>query len=265
MSLRGSETTVAIFPGRNKKHHPGRFTPRVLASSRWYLTTFGMTLVVFALFIILNSLFINPVFAAGTKGTGQACDPLSDECLSGLKCQEALQDGGGMQAGNNYCFADKCPDSYYPEESPLPNSCIHKYGGAGSYDPSNPKADANGCVYNYESVNASFCQNGSSPNPSLGPEPAGLADLQGLVKRIIQLSVGAAFIALVVVLTIAGIKFLTSGGEAKPIQSASQAVTWALLGMLFLVIAWLVLQLIHAFTGIDVTKFCIGFTKCGGP
>jgi len=92
--------------------------------------------------------------------------------------------------------------------------------------------------------------------------PAGVAELENLVSRIISLSVAASGIALLVVLTIAGFKFLTSGGEPKAIQSASQAVTWALLGMLFLVIAWLVLQLIESITGVQVTKFCIELSGC---
>lgn len=96
----------------------------------------------------------------------------------------------------------------------------------------------------------------------LGPEPAGVNDLEKLFTQIVNISVGLAFVALVVVLLWAGFKFLTSGGETKALQSASQTVTWALLGMLFLVIAWLILQLIEAFTGVKVTQFCISFTGC---
>ncbi len=90
-------------------------------------------------------------------------------------------------------------------------------------------------------------------------EPAGLEKFQELFGRIVQISVGLAFVAMLVVLVYAAIRFLTSGGEPKSIQTASQAVTWALLGMLFMVLAWLVLKLIAAFTGVDVTKFCFGF------
>lgn len=89
--------------------------------------------------------------------------------------------------------------------------------------------------------------------------PAGLNQLQDLIQRIINISVGIAFIALTVMLVVAGIKYLTSGGEPKQLSSANNTVTWALLGMLFLVIAWLVLKLIQAFTGVQVTQFCIGF------
>ena len=93
-------------------------------------------------------------------------------------------------------------------------------------------------------------------------DPAGIPELEKLFSRIVALFVGFSFIALLVVLIIAGFRFLTSGGDAKALQSAKQAVVWALLGMLFLIIAWLVLLLIEAFTGVKVTKFCININGC---
>jgi len=89
----------------------------------------------------------------------------------------------------------------------------------------------------------------------MGPLPAGINELESLYKYFIQIIVGLSFVALVVVLVWAGIRFLTSGGEAKAIQAAGQTITWALLGILFLIIAWLILLLIKAFTGVDVTIF----------
>lgn len=83
----------------------------------------------------------------------------------------------------------------------------------------------------------------------MGPLPAGLTQFEELFKRFIQLSVGLSFVILVVVLVWAGIRYLTSGGEAKALQAATQTITWGLLGILFLIIAWLILQLIAAFTG----------------
>lgn len=96
-----------------------------------------------------------------------------------------------------------------------------------------------------------------------GPSPAGLAQIEQTFSNVISVIVGLGFITLVVLLVWAGIKYLTSGGEPKAIQSAHQTVTWAFLGILFLAIAWLILQLIEAFTGIKVTIFDIR-QLCGG-
>lgn len=93
----------------------------------------------------------------------------------------------------------------------------------------------------------------------MGPGPAGIQQIQELIQRLINLSVGAAFIILLIMLIYGGIKYLVSGGEAKVLASAGQTFTWAILGILFLVIAWLILLLIKAFTGVDVTQFCLGF------
>lgn len=87
----------------------------------------------------------------------------------------------------------------------------------------------------------------------MSPQPAaGVVQLQEVFLRIINISVALAFIAVTAVLFWAGIKYLTSGGDPKAIAAAHQAVTWAMLGALFLALAWLILLLIRAFTGVDV-------------
>ncbi len=99
-------------------------------------------------------------------------------------------------------------------------------------------------------------------------EPAGLILIEQIFGRIIELAVALGFIALFVMLVWAGIKYITSGGEQKAVQSAHQTITWALTGMLFMIIAWLVLQLIASFTGITVLKafdirvLCEGIKWC---
>lgn len=99
----------------------------------------------------------------------------------------------------------------------------------------------------------------------MNPSPAaGIIQIQELVTRIINISVPIAFMALTVWLIWSAIKlFITSGGEPKAIQQAWQSVTWAFSGIMFLVLAWLVLRLITAFTGVDVTTFCFGFPGAG--
>lgn len=97
----------------------------------------------------------------------------------------------------------------------------------------------------------------------MGPPPAGLDDIQQTIGRIISVIVGLGFIAMLVLVIWSGFKFLISGGEPKAIQAARQTLTWAFLGIVFMIIAWLVLQLVHIFTGIDVTVFNIK-ALCGG-
>ena len=99
--------------------------------------------------------------------------------------------------------------------------------------------------------------------------PAGLKQLQEMIQRLLGLAVELGFTLSLLFLVWGGIKFLVSGGESKAVQEASGIVTWALLGVLFLLIAFLILKVIGALTGVDVTQFCLGFpgstTACGNP
>lgn len=91
-------------------------------------------------------------------------------------------------------------------------------------------------------------------SPSLGDCPAGLNELENVFKNVVTVSVYLGFIALLVMLVIAGFKYITSSGDQKAISSAHNTAQWALMGLLFLAGAWLMLQLLAAFTGIEALK-----------
>lgn len=91
----------------------------------------------------------------------------------------------------------------------------------------------------------------------MGPDPAGLNEIEGVVSNVISVIVGLGFIAMLLLLIWSGFKFLVSGGEPKALQAARQTFIWAILGVVIMAVAWLVLQLIASFTGIHVTVFNI--------
>ncbi len=96
----------------------------------------------------------------------------------------------------------------------------------------------------------------------MGPDPAGLTELENIFGNLISVIVGLGFVAMMILLIMAGFKYLTSGGEPKAIQSAHHTLSWAILGVLLMIVAWVILQLTQAFTGIDVTMFNIK-SLCG--
>lgn len=98
----------------------------------------------------------------------------------------------------------------------------------------------------------------------MNPEPAGVKQLEEILVRLINLSVGLGFVAATIFLVWGGIKYLTSGGEPKSIQQANSTITWALLGILFLGLAWLILQLIEKVTGVSVTNLTLCSLFPGG-
>lgn len=89
--------------------------------------------------------------------------------------------------------------------------------------------------------------------------PAGVQQLQELIIRIISLSAGLIFVVVLIMLITTAIKYLVSGGDPKQLASANNSLTWTLLGGVFLVLVWVVLRLVEAFTGVTLTQFCIGF------
>lgn len=94
----------------------------------------------------------------------------------------------------------------------------------------------------------------TDPNPP-GECPAGLNELESIVGNVISVVVGLGFVAMLVLIVTAGFKYLTSGGEPKAIQAANQTFSWALLGVVFMAVAWVILQLIARITGLPVTIF----------
>lgn len=68
---------------------------------------------------------------------------------------------------------------------------------------------------------------------------------------------GLAGIALFIMLLIGGFKYLTAGGNPKNIEAAKMTLTYAILGVIATASVFLVLRLIEAFTGANVTNFVI--------
>lgn len=87
----------------------------------------------------------------------------------------------------------------------------------------------------------------------------GLFEFQNLIGDFIKISVGLAFMAVTVIIVVSGIRWMTSGGDQKKVAGAQAAITWAVGGIGFLVLAWIVLLIIQAVTGAQLTKFDLTF------
>lgn len=89
---------------------------------------------------------------------------------------------------------------------------------------------------------------------------AGITQAQELLTRMINISVTVAFMAMTVWLVWSAIKFfITSGGDPKALSQAWSSVTWIFMGLVFMVIAYLAIKLVVAFTGAPVEQYCLGF------
>ena len=90
-------------------------------------------------------------------------------------------------------------------------------------------------------------------SPVYAQAPARIADIVPIIANIIGLLAPAAAIAVFVMILVAGFQFLTSGGDPKSVAAARTTFTYAILGAILVVVVWLILTLIKAVTGVDVT------------
>jgi hypothetical protein len=85
-------------------------------------------------------------------------------------------------------------------------------------------------------------------------DPAQLSDIVGILERVIKLLAPAAGIAFLIMLLIGGFQFINSGGDPKAAGQARTTLTYAVIGIILVVSAWLILKLIAQITGVDVTE-----------
>lgn len=88
-------------------------------------------------------------------------------------------------------------------------------------------------------------------------DPAKISDLEVLFQRFLSLALTLAGIATFIMLIVGGFKYLTSGGDPKQVQSASQTITMAVVGLVAIIGAWFVLDLLGIITGLDLSTFSL--------
>ncbi|MBI4059093.1 hypothetical protein HY404_02510 [Candidatus Microgenomates bacterium] len=91
-----------------------------------------------------------------------------------------------------------------------------------------------------------------------GATENGVATIKGLeviFSNVVTIAIALAGIALFIMLISGGFKFLTAGGDKQGVEGAKQTLTYALIGFVVIISAFLILQFIKEFTGVDVTIF----------
>ncbi|MBI2594224.1 hypothetical protein HYW39_00840 [Candidatus Curtissbacteria bacterium] len=84
-----------------------------------------------------------------------------------------------------------------------------------------------------------------------------LSGLETVFSNFLGFVAGLAGIFAFLAIIVGGFKYITAEGDPKATASARATVTWAILGLVALILAWLFLQFIGVFSGIDVTIFKI--------
>jgi hypothetical protein len=86
---------------------------------------------------------------------------------------------------------------------------------------------------------------------------AQISDLGGLFSRIVSLVLGFAGIVLFILLIVGGFRFITSGGDPKAVDAAKKTLTYAIGGLIVILVSYLILVLIKTITGVDVLNFSV--------
>ena len=94
---------------------------------------------------------------------------------------------------------------------------------------------------------------GALPIYAAGDEPAKISEIVKILENIIKLLAPAAGIAFFIMMLVGGFQFLTSGGDPKAAGAARATLTYALIGIILVVVSWLILVLIRNITGASVT------------
>ncbi len=85
--------------------------------------------------------------------------------------------------------------------------------------------------------------------------PPQIKDLEGVFTSVVQSAMAFAGIVLFVVLVVGGLKYLTSGGDPKNIDSAQKTITYGLGGLILILLSYMILRFLQTITGVDLTNF----------
>lgn len=86
---------------------------------------------------------------------------------------------------------------------------------------------------------------------------ATLSCLVPLFGNIVNAVVAFGGIALFIMLLVGGFNFLFSAGDPKKLESARGTISQAIVGLVIMSAAYLIVNLISTFTGVNVTTFTV--------
>jgi hypothetical protein len=84
---------------------------------------------------------------------------------------------------------------------------------------------------------------------------AKIQGLEAIVARLLGFIVPIVGVILLIMLIMGGFQYITSGGEVEQANKAKKTLTYAFLGLIVVLGAWLIMLLLQEFTGLNLTEF----------
>lgn len=80
-------------------------------------------------------------------------------------------------------------------------------------------------------------------------------------KNVVDAALIFAGVVALFMIIYSGIRYITSAGDPKAVEGARNTLTWAIVGLVVIILAYTIISFIAAFTGATCIKL-FGFTNC---
>lgn len=97
--------------------------------------------------------------------------------------------------------------------------------------------------------------------------PEGVATLScipAVFQNVVSAALLFAGVVAVFMIVYAGIRYITSGGDPKAVEGAKNTLTWAVIGLIVIILSFFIINFIAFFTGASCIRF-FGFGNCPTP
>ncbi|MCH7541700.1 hypothetical protein IH981_02915 [Patescibacteria group bacterium] len=92
-------------------------------------------------------------------------------------------------------------------------------------------------------------------SPTYAQGFAEIDELNDVVQNLLGVVATIAGFLAFAALLFGGFRYIVAQGDPKQISAARSTISWALIGLSLIIVAWLVLLFFEQFTGIQVTRF----------
>ena len=90
---------------------------------------------------------------------------------------------------------------------------------------------------------------------------ATLSCIPGVFQNLVAAALGFAGVVALFLIVYSGIRFITSSGDPKAVEGARNTLTWAIIGLIVIILSFTIIKFIAVFTGATcINQF--GFDNC---
>jgi hypothetical protein len=90
---------------------------------------------------------------------------------------------------------------------------------------------------------------------------ARLTCIPAVLQNIITFALIASGVVAVFFIIWAGIRYVTSGGDQKKVDGARKTLTWAIIGLIIILMAFFIVNVVSYITGVECIR-SFGFNNC---